>query len=141
MNTATRPVVAGLFTESEGRLYLSGSRCGTCRTPYFPAVSLCHNPACTESRMEPAQFGPRGRLWSHTVQNFPPPSPSKYDAPFTPYAVGVVDLEQDGLRVLVQILVDDPRQVRSGIEVELVPAALYHDENGVDVLTWKARPL
>ncbi|CAB1370809.1 Zn-ribbon domain-containing OB-fold protein [Denitratisoma oestradiolicum] len=141
MKARTRPVVEGLFIETETGLRLSGSRCKTCRTPYFPAAAHCHNPGCAGSEMEPAQFGPRGTLWSHTIQNFPPPTPSKYDAPFNPYAVGVVDLTQDGLRVLAQIVADDPRQVRSGAEVELVLAPLYRDEDGVEVVTWKARQL
>lgn len=141
MKTARRPVVVGLFSETEQGLRLLGSRCGNCRTPYFPAAAHCHNPSCTKSQMESAQFGPRGRLWSHTIQNFPPPSPSKFDTPFKPYVVGVIDLERDGLRVLAQIIADDPRQVRSGTDVELVPATLYRDENGVEVVTWKARQI
>ena len=132
------PVAEGLFAETADGPRLLGSLCMTCDTPYFPRAALCRNPACAETRLEDASFGPAGTLWSYTVQYYPPPPPAKYDEPYAPYAMGMVDLAE-GLRVLARISADDPARVRVGAEVELVVEKLYTDHEGNDVMTWKFR--
>jgi uncharacterized OB-fold protein len=47
-------VTEGLFAETTEGPRLLGSRCETCRTPYFPRAAVCHNPDCRESRMADA---------------------------------------------------------------------------------------
>jgi hypothetical protein len=131
------PVAEGLFAETADGPRLLGSRCATCGTPYFPRATLCRKPDCAESRLEDAAFGPRGTLWSYTVQYYPPPPPAKYDEPYAPYAMGMVDLE--GLRVLARISTDDPERVRAGADVELVIEKLHTDGLGNDVMTWMFR--
>ena len=69
-------VTEGLFAETAEGPRLLGSRCETCRTPYFPRSAMCHNPDCAESRMADAAFGPDGTLWSCAIQDYPPPSPA-----------------------------------------------------------------
>ncbi len=64
------PTLEGFFTE-EGGAKVLGSKCVTCGTPYFPAVRACHNPDCTESRIEDCAFAGKGTLWSYSVANFP----------------------------------------------------------------------
>lgn len=140
MTTKPIPAVEGLFTDTAEGPRLVGSRCRSCATPYFPRSPVCHNPDCTESKVEDASFGPRGKLWSCAIQNYPPPLPARYDEPYKPYAVGVVDLS-DGLRVLGRISTDDPEGLQVGTDVELVLEKLYRDEGGNDVITWKFRPL
>ena len=54
------PCVAGLFSDNDGVATLHGSRCAGCNTPYFPKSASCHNPQCTESRMEDFDFGGKG---------------------------------------------------------------------------------
>lgn len=134
------PIADGLFTETASGPRLIGSRCAACDTPYFPKSAVCHNPDCTGSRMQEATFGPRGTLWSCAIQNYPPPAPARYDQPYTPYAMGVVDLA-DGLRVLGRMSTDDPHGLEVGMDVELVLEPLCHDENGNELITWKFRPL
>jgi uncharacterized OB-fold protein len=90
--------------------------------------------------MSDASFGPRGVLWSYSVQNYPPPPPARYDEPYEPYALGVVDLT-DGLRVVGRMAVDDPAELRAGDEVELVIGELFHDDDGTAQLSWMFRPL
>lgn len=141
MATAKRiPVAEGLFVETAGGPRLLGSRCAGCGTPYFPKSAVCHNPECRDGRIEDASFGPRGTLWSCAIQDYPPPAPARYDQPYTPYAMGVVDLA-DGLRVLGRMAVDDPRRLEVGMNVELVLDVLCHDEQGSEVITWKFRPV
>jgi uncharacterized OB-fold protein len=90
--------------------------------------------------MEDASFGPRGTLWSCAIQNYPPPPPARYEEPYTPYALGMVDM-LEGLRVVARISTDDPEGVRVGAEVELVLERLCLDEDGNEVITWKFRPI
>jgi uncharacterized OB-fold protein len=130
------PVASGLFVEAPEGPRLVGSRCRTCSTPYFPKSAVCHNPDCKASRIEDALFGPSGTLWSVAVQDYPPPPPAKFDKPYQPYAMGVVDLD-DGLRVLGRMTTSDPRSVQVGARVELVIDPLCHDEEGNEIVSWK----
>ena len=138
--TKTVPVAEGLFSETADGPRLLGSRCVSCATPYFPRSAVCHNPECRESKMEEVSFGPRGTLWSCAIQNYPPPAPARYEEPYSPYALGMVDMPE-GLRVLGRISTDDPESVEVGVEVELVLERLYLDENGNEVITWKFKPI
>lgn len=141
MTTTKRlPAAEGLFDETEDGPRLFGSKCRSCGTLYFPRSSVCHHPDCGESEIEDAAFGPRGTLWSCAIQNYPPPLPARYDEPYKPYAMGVVDLAE-GLRVLGRISTDDPEDLKLGAEVELVLEPLYRDEDGNEVITWKFKPL
>ncbi|MAE97296.1 MAG: DNA-binding protein [Deltaproteobacteria bacterium] len=134
------PVVEGLFAETAAGPRLLGSRCRSCNTPYFPRSPACHHPVCTRSEVDDTAFGPRGKLWSWAVQNYPPPPPARFDEPYVPYTVGVVDLE-DGLRVVGRMSVDDAKSLRAGVEVELAIEPLCHDEQGREVMSWAFRPL
>jgi uncharacterized OB-fold protein len=125
------PVIQGLFADTPQ---------GPCGAPYFPKSPVCHNPDCTEQRIEDTSFGPRGKLWSFAVQYYAPPAPVKYDEPFVPFAIGVVDLPE-GLRVLGRISVDDLKKVKIGMDVELVLDRLCGDADGNEVITWKFRPV
>ncbi len=140
MTTKRVPVVEGLFSEGADGARLLGSRCGTCGTPYFPKSGLCHNPDCTESAMEDARFGPRGTVWSYSIQNYPPPPPAVYEEPYRPYALGVVDLS-DGLRVVGRMAVDDPESVVVGGKVELVLEPMCSQDDGSELITWMFRPI
>jgi uncharacterized OB-fold protein len=90
--------------------------------------------------MEDAEFGPRGTLWSCAVQNYPPPPPAKYDEPYAPYSLGIIDLAE-GLRVMGRIHTNAPEDVKVGAEVELVLAPLCHEEDGAELISWMFRPI
>ena len=125
--------VAGLFAE-DGEVRLLGSRCASCGTPYFPVVSACHNPDCSDSRVENCDFGGTGVIWSYSIANFAPPPPHKFDQPFRPYVIAVVDMK-NGLRLVGQ-LAGSAGEARIGAEVRLVIDPLYH-EDGKTRTTWK----
>jgi len=133
------PIAEGLFTETAEGPRLLGSKCAGCGTPYFPKSPVCHNPACKEAKLEDASFGPRGKLWGYSIQYYPPPPPAKYDEPYSPYALGLVDLEE-GLRVLARISTANPEEVTAGVDVELVLEKLHTDPDGNEVITWMFRP-
>lgn len=131
------PAVEGLFREEgDGSARLFGSRCASCRTPYFPRTDRCRNPECSDSKIEDAEFGPNGTLWSYSVQNYPPPAPARYDEPYAPYAVAVVDLDE-GLRVVGRLT--DGSNPKAGAPVELVAAPLAHEADGSELVTWMFR--
>lgn len=138
--TTRTPVVEGLFADTDAGVRLCGSCCASCSTPYFPKTDACRNPACDDSAVEDAEFGPTGRLWSYSVQNYPSPPPALYDEPYVPYALGVVDLD-DGLRVVGRMDVDDPATLEVDGEVELVLAPLSHDDDGGELISWMFRPV
>src|SRR3990172_8390540 len=138
-STKPVPVIEGLFAETAEGPRLLGCRCVTCGTLYFPRTAACRNPDCAESKLEAAGFGPRRPLYSCAVQNFPPPPPARYDEPFVPYAVGLVDLAE-GLRVLARISTDDVGALRIGSEMELVLEPLCREGDGREIITWKFRP-
>ncbi len=131
------PAAANLFVETAEGPRLLGSRCATCQAPYFPSSAACHNPDCNHSDTQPVHFGPHGKLWSVTVQGYPPPPPVVAADPYRPYAVGLVDLEADGIRVIGRLLVEDPDSVTPGGPVELVLAPLGQDAEGRDVVSWQ----
>jgi uncharacterized OB-fold protein len=88
--------------------------------------------------MEDARFGPRGTLWSWAVQNYPPPAPARYDDPYAPYTVGLVDLD-DGLRVLGRIEGAERGAIKVGTTVELIVAPLCHEADGSALISWMFR--
>jgi len=90
--------------------------------------------------VEDALFGPDGTLWSCAIQDYPPPAPAKFDQPYKPYAMGVVDLD-DGLRVLGRMAVEDPRALDVGARVRLVIDTLAHDADGNEIVSWKFKTL
>ena len=88
--------------------------------------------------MEDYAFGGEGKLWSYAVADFPPPPPHKFDKPFTPYAMGVVDLDC-GLRLIGQ-MVDKAEDVVVGAKVELVIDTLYHEDDKT-FTSWKFKQI
>jgi uncharacterized OB-fold protein len=134
------PVVEGVFAETADGPRLLGSRCIACRTVYFPRSPVCRNPACKEKAVEDYNLSPRGKLWTYTVQYYKPPAPARFDDPFAPYGVGFIDLPE-GIRVLSMMSTPDPESLRIGMDVELVLEALYHADDGSEVITWKFRPV
>jgi len=139
-DTAQVNAVEGLFAQTAAGPRLLGSRCHGCQTAYFPRSKACHNPDCTGTDMRDAEFGPKGTLWSVALQNYPPPPPAIVPEPYSPYAVGLVDMPE-GLRVLGRLETDDPQGVAVGGDVELVISALGKSESGEDVVSWQWKPV
>lgn len=135
--TETAPAVEGLFLDTPEGPRLLGSRCANCASAYFPSSEICHNPDCTASNIESAQFGPRGILWSLTIQGYPPPPPVISSEPYQPYAVGVVDLDDHPLRVIGRLQTDDPQKIEIGSAVELVLAPLGRDGDDREIISWQ----
>jgi uncharacterized OB-fold protein len=133
------PVIEGLFTLDPEEPRLIGSKCTSCGTYYFPQTISCSNPDCNEKKVEQAFLSRRGKLWSFTVQYYPPPPPFKAQEPFVPYGIGVVELPEE-IRVAGMLTESDPEKLKIGMEMELLLDKLY-EEDGEEWVTWKFRPV
>lgn len=133
------PIIEGLFTLDPEEPRLIGSRCTSCGTYYFPKTISCSNPDCTEKMVVEALLSRRGKLWSFTVQHYPPPPPFKAQEPFVPFGIGVVELPEE-IRVAGILTESDPEKLKIGMELELLLEKAY-EEDGEEVVTWKFRPV
>ena len=115
-----RPVAEGLFT-SEPRLI--GGRCEDCGLASFPRARSCAR--CGADRIGEHLLATRGRLWTFTVQAFPPKSPPYAGSAdeFQPYGVGYVELGGE-IRVEGILTESDPDHLEIGMAMELtlIPA-------------------
>lgn len=82
-----------IYCTADGEWVVVGRRCRSCAEPVAYSWPRC--PACG-SEVEPAQFGPRGTVWSSTVVRIAVPGHTP------PYALAYVDLE-NGPRVLAHV--------------------------------------
>ncbi len=133
------PAVEGLFTWPSDDPALIASRCQGCGTYAFPCYSTCINPACRDRRVEKVTLSRKGTLWTYTIHHYKPPAPFVASEPYTPFAIGVVELAE-GLKVLGMLTVSDPESLRIGAAMELVIDKLNADEAGNELLTWKFAP-
>lgn len=139
MNTLEQRAVAEeLFRVSEDGPALLATRCSGCGTYYFPKSLSCRNPKCETKVVQEVLFGRRGRVHSYTVQSYRPPALFRMDA-WEPFALGLVELTE-GLRVLGMLTGCPLDEVRIDMRVELVVEALYRDESGRNVVTYKFAP-
>ena len=132
------PVIEGLFTLDPSQPRLIGSKCTSCGTYYFPETSSCSNPDCRDKNVCQALLSRKGKLWSFTVQYYPPPPPFKVEEPFTPYGIGVVELPEN-IRIAGILTEADPAKLKIGMQMEMILEKMYEEE-GKEVVTWKFRP-
>jgi uncharacterized OB-fold protein len=89
-------------------------------------------------------LSPRGRLWTWTIQHFPPPVPpyaGEADPErYVPFGVGYVELPE-GIRVEGRLTENDPARLEIGMEMELVIESFVKDAEGKDLLTFAFRPV
>jgi uncharacterized OB-fold protein len=132
------PIARGLFEWLDDGAHLIGSKCSKCSEVTFPASSFC--PQCCRETTEKIPLSQRGRLYSFTVQRFKPPPPYRGVDPFQPYGVGVIELPE-GLRVTSVLEESDPDKLQVGMEMELVIACFFLDDEGRQVASYKFKPL
>ena len=132
------PVAEDLFRATADGPALVGTRCTGCGTHYFPKSLSCRNPACQAKTVEEVMMGRRGRLYSYTVQAYRPPALFRMDD-WAPYVIGLVELPE-GLRVMGMLTGCERGDVHIDMPLELVIEALYRDEQGRDVVTYKFSP-
>lgn len=134
------PIDAGLYTGSGEGLQLVASRCRDCGEVAFPRQDSC--PSCTGRSTEEILLARRGKLWTWTIQHFPPPVPPYKGDPerFTPFGVGYVELPE-GIRVEGRLTESDPARLAIGMDMELVLERFTDSEDGDEIMTFAFRPV
>lgn len=132
------PVVEGLFVWSADSTSLIGSKCYGCGVHYFPKSLHCRNPYCNKSQLEVVLISGPGQLRSFTQQYFRPPALFKMEN-WEPYMIGQVEFPE-GVRVMGMLTGFKPDTVKIGAEVTLTVEALYLDDAGRNVMTYKFCP-
>lgn len=141
MNTTKNqiPVRKGLWTESslEGDVRLLASKCKQCREIFFPRKNggVCMH--CQHDAFTEITLSPRGKIYSFSVVNIRPPEYYKGEVP---YALGFVDLPE-GVKVETLFTQCDFDELKVNMEVEMILDTLYIDEEGIEVICYKFRPV
>jgi len=135
------PILEGWFTADEAAPRLLGNRCTSCKSYFFPKISmLCRNPNCSGTEFEEVPLSGKGKLWSFTNNCYPPPKPYVSPDPFTPYSIAAVELNEEKMVVLGQVVKGvEVGQLKAGMEMELVLEPLFEDEDK-EYLVWKWKP-
>ena len=135
------PIEEGLFTSLTNPRLLA-SRCRRCDEVTFPSQEAC--PACTARDVEEIRLSPRGKLWTWTIQRFPPTVPpygGNVDRDsYVPFGVGYIELPE-GIRVEARLTENDPEKLEIGMDMELVLEKFLEDEHGNDRMTFAFRPV
>lgn len=134
------PIQEGLFTWPADEPHLIASRCRDCAEVTFPRQASC--PACTGNATEEIPLSRRGRLWTWTVQRFPPPSPPFVGERerFEPFGVGYIELPE-GLRVESRLTESDAERLEIGMEMELVIEEFDRDAQGRARMSFAFKPV
>ena len=134
------PAIDGWFTLDDLHPHLLGTRCASCDSFFFPPeTTFCRNPSCHGTNLVEVPLSRRGRVWSSTVNHYPPPPPAVSREPFEPYGVAAVELAEERMVVLGRVA-GNPGPLPVGAEVELVLDTLYEDEES-EYIVWKWRPV
>jgi uncharacterized protein len=136
------PVSEGVFTWPSDAPHLIGSKCLECGTHTFPVATGCSR--CSSDRLETVELSRRGKLWTWTIQGFPPKAPpfagNADPKTFKPFGVGYVELPGE-VKVETRLTVSDPSQLQIGMEMELVIEPLTTDDDGNEVVTFAFAPV
>jgi uncharacterized protein len=96
---------------SDGKLRFL--RCRECGYRLHPPAPIC--PTCHSRELTPAPVSGLATLYSFTVNQQP------WDGSPRPYVIAIVELpEQEGLRLLTNVVDVDPSDVRIGMALEVV---------------------
>ena len=134
---ALMPFRRGLFTVNpDGSGYLTGNRCQRCGVTFFPGREFCLA-CCQRSHLEDVKLDTTGVLHTFTTVYRSPPDFK------TPYMVGYIDLEMNGVRIFAPITGCREKDLKIGIKMELVFGKMNKtpkDDNERKQLTYQFRP-
>lgn len=132
---ARRAIHDGLFEDTADGPRLVGGYSPTSSKYHFPLLPTC--PYTGAEDVERVHLSPRGTLWGWTAVTASPPG-YLGDVPF---GFGVVELAENGLRVITRLTVGDPSALAFGEAMELVLDPLATDADGNEIVTWAFAPV
>ncbi len=133
------PIADGLFTWPSESPQLIASHGTGCDEVAFPKQSGCPN--CAGDSTDEVLLARRGKLWTWTVQHFPPPHPYAGDLDaFIPFGVGYIELPE-GIRVEARLTVNEPEKLEIGMDMELVVEKFAEREDGAELVTFAFQPV
>ncbi len=104
------------------RYRLEGSKCTTCKTPYFPPRKLC--PKCRrKGQMETVRFSGQGMIYSFSEVHSAPAGLELE----VPYMLAIVQLVE-GPKLTTQVVDSDPAKMKIGDPVEVVFRKIRSDD-------------
>lgn len=131
-------IADNLVVETPNGLRLIGGRSKETGETVFPMPE-----GDEAARFERVQLKPEGRLWSYTVQRFPPKSPP-YLGPntpetFKPFALGYVELEDE---VIVETRIDTEAfdALKVGLPMALTLIEFGRSGSGEPLTTYAFKP-
>lgn len=132
------PFREGLFrVEDDGSGYLIANRCGECKLTFFPKREFCVG-CFKHDNLEEIKLNRSGTLHTFSVVHRTTPDFN------TPYVIGYIDLEEDGVRVFAPITDCIPEDLEIGMKMELAFGELNRttkSEGASRLLTYKFQPL
>lgn len=106
----------------KSRYTLTGTKCFTCSSTYFPPKDFC--PSCRrKGDIKEFRFSGQGKIISYTVIRIPPEGFEAY----TPYVVAMIELDE-GTRISGQVI-NNPEEVGTGMRVRPVFRKMHEDGN------------
>jgi uncharacterized OB-fold protein len=129
------PFKENLFVEQsepERKPRMLGAHCRKCGKYAFPFREICI--FCHSREVQKTYLSPKGKLHTFTICRVPVP----YTTP--PYAMGYIDLPE-GLMIFSQLTNWEEKDLKIGMEMELVVEKLKTDKDGNEIYTYKFRPL
>ncbi|MBI2832271.1 MAG: OB-fold domain-containing protein [Chloroflexi bacterium] len=133
------PIKEGFFTMPLSPLEnvrLNGSKCRKCGEVFLGKAIGCEN--CGSADMEELPLSKRGKLYTYTVIEHRPPGDYKGPDPFVPFGEGFVELPE-GLRIVAPLT--ESKNLKIGMDLELVVHKLFEDANGNEVIAYKFKPV
>jgi len=132
-----------MFTMDPDDPHLIGAKVPGRDSWFFPRHLPGGDPAVSgRTELETVELSNRGRVWSYTTSNYPPPSPYVVTTdPYVPITVAAVELHTEKMVVLGQCVAGiTPHDLHVGQEMQLTLDTLYEDDDH-EYVVWKWRPV
>ncbi len=133
--------IPGLVDWSTDEVRLIGAKCKSCGTCFFPKGHYQHAPGCAREGNEDILFPNKGKLASYVIQHYMPPPPFKTEKKIVPYAIGLVEFEDEKIQIAGILKGVDLNNIELGTEMETTTLKLFSNDEKQDVVTWAFQPV
>ena len=135
-----KPIAEGLFALSDGKPSLIVTHCKSCGDYFFPKTFTCHNPKCKTKEIEEVMLSRKGKVSTYSVMCYPPPPPYVVPEKYVPIPVVAVAFPE-GINIIGMMEGCEQKDLKIGMEVELITNVIYTNKNNEDIVCWKFKPV